>query len=45
MYAYALAFTIGVCLPMCFTVGPMARGGGGDITGNGLGQGFTSNST
>ena len=30
---------------MCSTVAPMARGGGGDITGNGSGQGFTSPST
>ena len=29
---------------MCFTVAPMARAGGGDITGNVLGQGFTSTS-
>ena len=32
-------------LPLCPTVAPMARGGGGDITGNGPGQGFTSPST
>ena len=31
-----------VRLPMCSTVAPMARIGGGDITGNVLGQGFTS---
>ena len=31
-----------VCLPMCSTVAPMARGGRGDITGNVPGQGFTS---
>ena len=31
-----------VWLPMCSTVVPMARAGGGDITGNVLGQGFTS---
>ena len=31
-----------LCLPMCSIVGPMARGGGGDITGNGPGQGFTT---
>ena len=33
-----------VWLPMCSTVVPMARGGGGDIPGNSLGQGFTSTS-
>ena len=31
-----------VRLSMCSTVAPMARAGGGDITGNVLGQGFTS---
>ena len=31
-----------VRLPMCSTVAPMAGSGGGDITGNVLGQGFTS---
>ena len=31
-----------VRLPMCSTVAPMARAGGGDITGNVLGQSFTS---
>ena len=34
-----------VWLLMCSTVAPMARGGGGDIPGNNLGQGFTSPST
>ena len=34
-----------VWLPMCSTVAPTARGGGGDIPGNSLGQGFTSLST
>ena len=29
-------------LPVCPTVAPLARGGRGDITGNVLGQGFTS---
>ena len=29
---------------MCSTVAPMARAGGGDITGNVLGQSFTSTS-
>ena len=33
-----------LCLPMCSTVGLMARGGGGDITGNVTGQDFTSTS-
>ena len=32
-------------LHLCSTVGPMARGGGVDITGNDAGQGFTSTST
>ena len=31
-----------VLLPKCSTVAPMARVGEGDITGNVLGQGFTS---
>ena len=31
-----------VRLPKCSTVATMARAGGGDITGNVLGQGFTS---
>ena len=31
-----------VCLPMCSAVVPMAREGGGDISVNSLGQGFTS---
>ena len=31
-----------VRLPMCSTVAPMARAGGGHITGNVLGQSFTS---
>ena len=31
-----------VCLSMYSTVGPMAREGRGDITGNVQGQGFTS---
>ena len=34
-----------VWLPVCSTVAPMARGGGGSIPGNNLGQGFTSPST
>ena len=31
-----------VWLPMCSTVAPMARAGGGDIPGNSLGQGLTN---
>ena len=34
-----------VWLPMCSTVAPTARGGGGDIPGNSLGHGFTSLNT
>ena len=42
MRAYAYSCT--VWLPLCSTVAPLARGVGGDIPGNGLGQGFTSSS-
>ena len=37
-------FMLTVWLPMCSTVAPMARGVGGDIPSNDLGQGFTSSS-